>query len=259
MNPVDFLSNELLEQAKTLKKPFLSNEKIISLLDLTSLNPTDNERSILQLCNKAKTPLGNVASVCIYPQFVSFSKQQLAETGIKICTVANFPAGNEDQAITLNSIRQSLQDGADEIDVVIPYQDFLLNKNAQAVTQYVEVCKRICGPNIVLKIIIESGAMETIEQIYKISCAAISGGADFIKTSTGKIAVGATLEASNAMLTAIKQVNSQTGFKAAGGLRTMEQVASHIFLAKEIMGENWLKPKNFRIGTSILLDELLAN
>lgn len=230
-------------------------QRVIPLLDLTSLNASDDDAAITQLCEKAQTPLGNVAAVCAYPQFVPLMYQLLGNTSINIVTVANFPTGNDDLKTTLGAIQQGLHDGANEIDIVMPYQAYLAGEHT-LVKNFIASCKQACGKNI-LKVILETGALQKPAIISNASRDAIAAGADFIKTSTGKIAVGATFEAATSILTTIKSANKPVGFKASGGIRTTQDAACYLQLAESIMGTPWPTPQTFRLGTSTLLDALL--
>jgi deoxyribose-phosphate aldolase len=231
--------------------------QILSLIDLTSLNDSDTEESIAALCQKAVTPYGNVAAVCIYPQFVKQAADALMGSGVKIATVANFPQGNASLDPVLTSIYHSILAGAQEIDVVFPYMQYVSGERAAA-CEFIHACKQKCGSSILLKVILETGAFPDVDLISTASRDVLLAGADFIKTSTGKIAVGATLNAATAMLKAIKELSSRLnrplGFKASGGIRTMDEAAQYINLADEIMGADWVAPVHFRLGASQLLD-----
>lgn len=229
---------------------------LIPFLDLTSLNEQDTTKDIATLCAQAVTPAGNVAAVCVYSQFVSLAKQALASTDILIATVANFPHGTQTIQQTLQEIEAELADGADEIDVVIDYQA-LLAGNKHSVTELVTACKTLCGTHT-LKVILETGMLEQLALIDYASKAAIDAGADFLKTSTGKVAVNATLAAADIMLSAIAQYNPRVGFKAAGGIRTPEQAFAYVNLAIDKLGETWLTPEHFRLGASSLLNAIVA-
>ena len=231
-------------------------EKIMALLDLTSLNATDTEATIIQLCQKAVNPLGSVAAVCIYPRFVKLARQQLADPRIHVATVSNFPKGTQSLSDTLNEINTAIADGADEIDVVMPYSAFLQG-DKKYVRDFIAACKSNCDQQT-LKVILETGVLTTPELIAEASHLAIDGGADFIKTSTGKQSIGATLEAASVMLHRIRSSEYEVGFKAAGGVRSVEQAQSYINLASHIMGSDWISPQTFRIGASQLVDHLLA-
>jgi deoxyribose-phosphate aldolase len=249
---------DLIITATTIPIDAYPSKQIISLLGLTSLNDNDTEAAIIKLCERAKTPIGNVAAVCIYSQFISTAHHALLNKNIKIATVANFPHGNNPIETVITEITSAINNGANEIDVVMPYQIYLKSER-EIIEKFVTQCKQACGKTILLKVILETGALQDPKLIYQASRAAIDGGADFIKTSTGKIAVHATLEAAAIMLQTIKDSGTNVGFKAAGGIRTMQQAVGYLYLAETIMSKNWLKPTHFRLGASILLDDLLAN
>lgn len=235
--------------------------RIYSLIDLTSLNDNDTEASISSLCSKAQTALGHVAAICVYPQFVPLAAANFTGTAVKTATVVNFPEGDSSLETVLAEISQCLQAGAQEIDVVFPYRRYLAGEQQYA-HQFVNVCKAACGDNVKLKVILETGALMDPAIIADASYEAFAAGADFIKTSTGKISEGATLEAAATMLLVIKhtepQIKHRLGFKVSGGIRSIEQAAQYIELADRIMGGNWVTPATFRIGASKLVDELLA-
>jgi deoxyribose-phosphate aldolase len=184
-----------------------------------------------------------------------------ARTPVKTATVVNFPDGESPLETVLSEISQCLQAGTQEIDVVLPYTRYLAGEHLY-IHQFVNVCKSACGDDVMLKVILETGALMEPEIIADVSYEVLAAGADFIKTSTGKIAEGATLEAAAAMLLVIKhtepQVRHRLGFKASGGIRSIQQAAQYIELADRIMGKNWVTPATFRIGASKLVDELLA-
>ncbi len=234
----------------------------LQLMDLTTLNNDDTNESVIHLCQLAQSSFGNVAAVCIYPQFVAVAKQQLAAQGaskIKVATVVNFPDGCDVLDDVLLQTQQAISDGADEIDLVLPYRA-LMAGDEQAGYEMVKQCKKLCGEQVLLKVIIESGVLKTPALIKKASEIAIDAGADFIKTSTGKVSVNATLEAAEIMLKTIKEkgVWDHVGFKAAGGVRTTEEAAQYLTLAENILGTEWLNARHFRFGASSLLSDLLS-
>jgi deoxyribose-phosphate aldolase len=184
--------------------------------------------------------------VCVYPQFVSTAWKSLINSKIKIATVANFPHGDQPIEIVIDTIKKAILDGAHEIDIVIPKNN---------IAEFISTCKKYCGTKLVLKIILETGSL-TPEQIKDYSEIAIQNNTDFIKTSTGKISVGATLEAAEIILNVIKSSHKKTGLKISGGIRTLEQAKSYINLFEKILGEK-ISPARFRIGTSRLLQEIL--
>lgn len=234
--------------------------KIISLIDLTSLNVNDTNEIIENLCQKAVTPLGSVAAVCIYPEFLEIAKDHLSDPHIKLATVANFPSGDEPMAHVMITMKKAILDGANEIDVVFPYQA-LIRGEIDYCRNLLSHCKQICGPSIALKVILETGALND-QQIEQACELAIQAGANFLKTSTGKIPQGASLTAAKIMLEQIKKAKTHRkdlGFKASGGIRDMETAQSYILLAENILGDDWVTPQHFRLGASSLLDELLKN
>lgn len=223
-----------------------------SLIDLTYLGK-DDDKAIDTLCTKAK----GVAAVCVYPNAISRVKKNLCDNTIKIATVANFPEGKNALDTVLNEIDQAIDYGAEEIDVVLPYHHFL-EGNFHQVNRFLAAVRQQC-PRQILKIIIESGALLKQPLIRLAGQMVIDNGADFIKTSTGKIDVGATLEAAYTLLTLIRQnQNPLIGLKLSGGIRTLAEAHAYLYLAREIMGDAWLKPQTLRIGASQLIDALAA-
>lgn len=234
----------------------------IGLLDLTSLNDTDDATKIARLCARASTPRGPVAAVCVWPRFVAQCRAALGakvagDGGIRVAAVANFPHGSADIAGALADTRAIVAAGGDEVDVVFPYNAWL-NGERQLGRDLVAACKAACGTEARLKVIIESGCLRDSETIAAVSAAAIEAGADFIKTSTGKTSISATLEAARTMLGVIKAKGATCGFKAAGGIRDAGTAALYLDLAARILGEAWISPRHFRFGASGLLDSLLA-
>lgn len=232
-------------------------KRALALLDLTDLNDGTTEADIDTLCEKANGPHGRVAAVCIWPGFVGQAKEKLSGTGVKIATVVNFPDGGEDTLSVEAETAAALDEGADEIDLVMPWKALREGRPGFAETQIVRV-RRVIGDRGLLKVILETGELEKAETIRLASEVAIAAGADFIKTSTGKVPVNATLEAAEIMLTVISESGKDVGFKAAGGIRTGEDAAAYLGLADRIMGEDWAKPETFRFGASSLLGALEA-
>lgn len=232
-------------------------QKAISLLDLTNLNDDCSPADIEALCAKAQTPYGNTAAICIWPRFIAQAKELLAGTGIKIATVVNFPAGGEDVAAVVAETKQALADGADEIDLVVPYKCWLDGRRGYTETMVVRVREAIEAP-AKLKTILETGELKDEAIIREVSDMAIEAGADFIKTSTGKVKVNATPEAAEVMIEAIAQSGRAVGFKPAGGVRSLEDAGTYLAIADKYMGADWAKPETFRFGASGVLDALLA-
>ncbi|MCL2567667.1 MAG: deoxyribose-phosphate aldolase [Alphaproteobacteria bacterium] len=229
-----------------------NNTEIISLIDLTSLNLNDTNPIIENLCIKANQV--NVAAICIYPQFIKFARSVLNKN-IPIATVINFPLGLNNLAAALQELEESLHNGADEIDVVMPYSE-IIHGNYSSVESFVQEVKKHCPKT--LKVIIESGVLKTEKLIREASKISINAGADFIKTSTGKVEINATIEAAKFMIEEIKNSKSACGFKAAGGIKTLAESLKYLETASSIMGESFITNKTFRFGASSLLDNLLG-
>ncbi len=227
---------------------------LISSLDLTSLNDSDTEDTIKNLCLKATTPYGNVPAICVYPQFIPYAKNLLSND-IKIATVINFPAGNPDLNLLEKEMLKAINLGADELDVVLPYKE-LLSENTDFCSQYLELARNLSNKKT-LKIIIESGELKTVEKIKQASLLCIKYKTDFIKTSTGKTNISATPEAANIILETIKQSGQDIGFKASGGIKTLDDAKKYLTLAQSIMGPSWVNNLHFRIGASSVLTNLM--
>lgn len=241
---------------KTLKSVA---QKALSLMDLTSLNETDTPEVIAALCRNAKTAYGHPAAVCVYPAFIADARRELDKLGlnaVKIATVTNFPAGEADVALAEKETKAAIANGADEVDVVFPWRA-LQSGNEQIGYDLVAACKAACGDKQ-LKVIIESGELKTPELIRKASQIAIGAGADFIKTSTGKVPVNATPQAAEVMLQVIADSGGRCGFKAAGGVRSAEEAKVYLDIASRLLGESWATSSHFRFGASSLLASLLA-
>jgi len=232
----------------------------IRLMDLTTLNLDDTDQVVADLCQKAVSAGGNTAAVCIYPQFIPAAKKALKAldaNDILVATVTNFPHGNDDVEAAIAQTRDAVALGADEVDVVFPYRAFLAG-DLDVGAALVKGCKAACGEQAILKVILETGEIKSEALIKQASLIAINAGADFIKTSTGKVPVNATLGAAKQMLQAIKESGTQCGFKAAGGVKNAQDVADYVDLAATILSDEWVTPSNFRFGASSLLDNLLV-
>lgn len=232
----------------------------LSLMDLTSLNDTDTDKNIIDLCSKASSEHGQVAAVCVYPQFIETALDSLhshSAKGVKVATVTNFPHGKNDPNLAQKETEKAVLMGAHEVDVVFPYQAFMAG-DTKVANDLVAAAREACGDKAQLKVIIESGVLQTEQLIRQASEICLEQGAHFIKTSTGKVEVNATLDATKYMLTSIKESGLNAGFKAAGGIKTLDQASDYLGLAHEIMGDNWISRDTFRFGASSLLANLLA-
>ena len=230
--------------------------RALAALDLTDLTDDCDGAAIERLCGRAVTRYGPVAAVCIWPRFIAQAGPLLAGTGVKIATVVNFPSGDEPPEIVEADIRAAIADGADEIDLVLPYRA-LIEGNDGAARAMVALA-RATAPGATLKVILETGELRDPGRIEHASNLAIAEGADFIKTSTGKVKLNATPEAAHIMLEAIAGSARPVGLKPAGGIRTVADAGEYLVLADRIMGPGWATPERFRLGASGVLDVILA-
>lgn len=234
--------------------------RALKLMDLTTLNDDDTDQKVIELCHHAKTTLGNTAAVCIYPRFVPIAKKTLREQGtpdVRVATVTNFPHGNDDIEIAVAETKAAIAYGADEVDVVFPYRTLIAGDETTGY-ELVKQCKQACGDTL-LKVIIETGELQQEALIKRASEIAINAGANFIKTSTGKVPVNATPKAAEIMLTVIRDmgVAERVGFKPAGGVKTAEDAAQYLTMADDILGCDWADKMHYRFGASSLLTNLL--
>lgn len=252
-----------LEENNTVEvKKFLFN-----CIDLTSLNSTDNDESIINFVEKVNKfddefpHLDNVAAICVYPNMVEAVKNTLQVDGVQIASVAaGFPSSQTFAEIKIAETALAIADGADEIDIVISIGKFLA-ENYQDMAEEIQEIKEVCKDRE-LKVILETGALQNLTNIKKAAILSIYSGADFIKTSTGKLQPAATPEAAWVMCEIIKEYYEQTGnkigFKPAGGINTVKDALTYYTIVKEILGEEWLTNKLFRLGTSRLANLLLS-
>lgn len=269
--PVDQVAVE--ERVARLNKRSIKKESKIEALkmalgmvDLTTLEGMDTEGKVIQLCQKAKKPyaalpdLPTVAAVCVYPSMVGVAKKQLQGSGIRVASVATgFPSGMTTAEAKLEETRRAVEAGADEIDMVISRGQFLRG-NYDFVSDEIRAVKEAAG-EAHLKVILETGELGTYENVRKASDLAMRAGADFIKTSTGKIQPAATQPVTLVMLEAIRDYYYRTdrmvGMKPAGGIRTAKQALQYLVLVRETLGADWLTPERFRFGASSLANDLL--
>ena len=231
--------------------------RALACLDLTDLSDSTSQEEATRLIARGQTAFGPVAAICIWPAFVSGAAQRLRGSKIRLATVINFPAGGEDIERAVEDTREALRDGADEIDLVMPWRA-LLRGDPALPRAMVEAVAQCLPSGHRLKVIIESGELKDPAYIDAASRIAIEAGAHFIKTSTGKTPVSATPAAARVMLKAIKDMGKPVGFKASGGIRTLADAQVYLDIADEIMGPDWASPETFRFGASGLLDALLA-
>lgn len=229
--------------------------RLLPLLDLTSLNDARGD-DIAALCAKAATPQGKVAAVCSWPDFAAEMAERLAGSGIGVAVVIDFPGGGSPAEAAAAEARQAVAEGATELDLVLPYRAWLAGERETARAQIAAV-KSAAGA-AVLKVILETGTFPGPKEMAEAARDAIAAGADVLKTSTGKTAVGATPEAAEALLGVIRETGGTVGFKAAGGIRSLEDAAAYLAIAERHLGAGWITPGHFRIGASKLLDAVLA-
>ena len=240
---------------------------ILNLIDLTSLNTTDNRSQIIHFTGKVNSFAGrfsnipNVAAICVFPNFVAVVKEKLTAKNMKIAAVAGgFPTSQTFRSIKITECKLAIDAGADEIDIVIPVGAFL-GKDFSMVADEIREIKNAIG-NKQLKVIVESGLLGDYNHIFTASMIAMDAGADFIKTSTGKTPVSATPEAAFVMCHAISDFYSETGirvgFKAAGGIVNPADAILYYQIVSHCLGEEWLNNTLFRIGASKLANNILS-
>ncbi len=238
----------------------------LNMVDLTTLEGADTDKKVIQLCNKAQhlhdtyPDLPTVAAVCVYPNFVKTAKTNLQGSGINVASVATaFPSGQSSLKIKLLDTKIAVDAGAEEVDMVISRGKFH-EGDYNFVYDEIAAIKEACG-NSRLKVILETGELGTFDKVRKASDIAIAAGADFIKTSTGKISPAATLPVTLVMLEAIKdyyyKTGIQVGMKPAGGISNSKLALQYLLLVKETLGKDWLTNKWFRFGASSLANDLL--
>lgn len=238
----------------------------LSMIDLTTLEGKDTLGKVQQLCYKAMHPhdrlknIPTVAAVCVYPAQVGIAKKTLKGSGIHVASVATaFPSGQSSLEVKLSDVKFALDQGADEIDMVLSRGEFLAG-NYQYVFDEIVAVKKVCGETH-LKVILETGELDTLDNVRKASELAIYAGADFIKTSTGKIQPAATMQVTYVMLDAIKDYYLKTGkmigMKPAGGISTSKIALQYLVMLNEVLGEKWMNKNYFRFGASSLANDIL--
>ena len=255
-------------QARSIKKEskIEALKLALSMIDLTTLSGQDTVANVKQLCAKAVQPhfglpdLPRVAAVCVYPPFVATAKQALKGSSIHVASVATaFPSGQTTLAVKLQETKHVVAEGADEVDMVISRGQFL-GGNYDKVYDEIVAVKKACG-KAHLKVILETGELSTMDNVRLASDIAMHAGADFIKTSTGKVKPSATLPITLVMLEAIREFYYQTGkkvgMKPAGGIRNAKLALQYLVMLRETLGEGWLNKRYFRFGASSLANDLL--
>ena len=261
---VEILLKEHLEENNTVEvKKFLLNS-----VELTTLKTTDSEESVLKFVEKVnefddKYPeLGHVATVCVYPNFAKICHDTLENEEVEIaCVSGSFPSSQTFIEVKVAETALAIKDGATEIDIVMPVGKFL-SEDYEGVADDIAELKAVCGDKK-MKVILETGCLKTATNIKKASILSMYAGADYIKTSTGKLEPAATPEAAFVMCQAIKEYYEKTGiqigFKPAGGMKTVKDALTYYTIVKEVLGEKWLTNQWLRLGTSSLANKLLSD
>ena len=257
---------ELAKRSIKRESKVFALELAIRMMDLTTLEGADTPGKVRALSAKAMRPAPDdpsvpaVAAVCVYPSLVGVARRALRGSSVKVASVATaFPSGQASLEVKLADVRAAVAAGAHEIDMVIDRGAFLSGRLGHVYEEVIAV-KEACG-DAHLKVILETGELGTYDTVRKASLVAIAGGADFIKTSTGKIAPAATLPVTLCMLEVIRDVHEETGLvigmKPAGGIRTAKQAIQYLCVLHETLGREWLTPDLFRFGASSLLNDVL--
>ena len=280
MKHIDFLNSPRIDQvgiedriaritARSIKKESKMQGLLMALnmIDLTTLEGADTDEKVKQLCFKAhhlhdELPgLPNTAAVCVYPNFVKLAVNELKGTGVKVASVATaFPSGQSSAEIKLLDTKMAVDSGADEVDMVISRGKFHSGEY-NFVFDEIAMIKEACGKNVRLKVILETGEIGTLDKVRQASDIAMHAGADFIKTSTGKIKPAATLPVTLVMLEAIRDYYYKTGImigmKPAGGISNSKLALQYLLMVKETLGGKWLTNEYFRFGASSLANDVL--
>lgn len=267
----DAQSTQLVNKLLVEKAPEHRTEEVkrllLSCIDLTSLDTTDTDRRIMQWIEKVNAldnehpDLPHVAAVCVYPKFADITRQTLQVEGVDIaCVAGGFPSSQTFIEVKVAETALAVADGADEIDIVLSVGSFLAGDYETLCDEIAEI-KAACG-TAKLKVILETGALGSLEQVKRAAILSMYAGADFIKTSTGKMQPAATPEAAYVMCQAIREYHQKTGrrigFKPAGGINTVDEAVNYYTIVREVLGEEWLNKDLFRIGTSRLTNRLLS-
>ncbi|MCK6640443.1 MAG: deoxyribose-phosphate aldolase [Bacteroidia bacterium] len=279
MKKIDFTQTPVIDQVSVEERVARLNTRSIkksakveglklalNLIDLTTLEGKDTAGKVKQMCYKAMHPhdelpgLPTVAAVCVYPTFVGLAKKELGDSGVKVASVATaFPSGQSTRQIKIEDTKFAVSEGADEVDMVISRGEFLVGNYNYVFDEIAEV-KEACG-KARLKVILETGELSTLDNVRRASEIAMRAGADFIKTSTGKIQPAATQPVTLVMLEAIRDYYYETGImigmKPAGGISTAKSALNYLVMVHETLGNAWMNNEWFRFGASSLANDIL--
>lgn len=225
------------------------------MLDLTNLDDGCSDEEVVSLCSRALTPWGAVAAVCVWPAQVGIARRELSGSAVRVATVVNFPHGSGDVESVVDETKRAMTAGAHEIDVVAPFRA-LIDGDESSYGRLVSTVRSTVGAGGLLKVILETGELGDPALVDRAARIAVDCGADFVKTSTGKTPVSATLESVLVMLRVIHDCGRPVGIKPSGGIRTFEDAARYLDLAESIMGPSWAMPDRMRFGASSLLNAL---
>lgn len=259
----EIIANKVIENDTLEVKKFLMGS-----IELTTLSPTDSDTSVMAFTERVNAfestypDLPHVATICVYPCFAEVVKDTLEVEGVEIaCVSGSFPSSQALIEVKVAETALAVKDGATEIDIVMPVGKFL-SEDYQTMCEDIAELKSTCGEDVAMKVILETGCLKTASNIKKASILSMYAGADYIKTSTGKEKISATPEAAYVMCQAIKEYYDETGiqigFKPAGGINTVMDAITYYTIVKEVLGEEWLTNKWFRLGTSRLANLLLS-
>lgn len=259
----DIIATKVMENDTLEVKKFLFGS-----IELTTLKTEDSETSVMAFTERVNAfdneypDMPHVATVCVYPCFAEIVKDTLEVEGVEIaCVSGSFPSSQARIEVKVAETSLAVADGATEIDIVMPVGKFL-SGDYEGMCEDITELKSVCGENVAMKVILETGDIKTASNIKKASILAMYAGADYIKTSTGKEKISATPEAAYVMCQAIKEYYEETGiqigFKPAGGINTVMDAVTYYTIVKEVLGEKWLTNKWFRLGTSRLANLLLS-
>ncbi|WP_341964464.1 deoxyribose-phosphate aldolase [Pseudomonas sp. RC10] len=235
-------------------------QKAIGLLELTSLNLDDTTERIIALCERALTPVGNVAAVCVLPRFAGLARRtldSLLAREVKVVAAVNFPNGGASVSAAESETHSAMLTGADEIDLVYPFHAHLSGDKTVG-ADMIAACRAKCGQRGLLTITLETGVLRDPQIIHQVCRTAIREGASFLKTSTGKQAAGTTSQAARILIEAIAEMGAQVGFKASGNVRTFDEARTYLDVVQRKFGPFWAEPTRVRLSGASLLDDLLA-
>lgn len=234
--------------------------RVLRSIDLTNLDDGCSGNDVRALCRRAVTAHGAVAAVCVWPHHVGIAHRTLPGSGVAVATVANFPSGDQPLADVVRTVQRALDDGADEIDVVLPYRSFVRGETDSSGALLTGVRSVIDGDRV-MKVILETGELGDTESMRRATRLAIDSGADFVKTSTGKTSVSATPVAVGALLAVVhdefRASGRRVGIKPSGGIRRIDDALVYLGMCDELLGSDWATPSTFRLGASALLDSVI--